>query len=241
MQKLQDQQLQQDTKDWENALKPLQSAFDSQLRGLLSGTETWAQAMKKIVGDLVIQFIEGAETMAVRWASIELAKTQATVAGVAARTTAEQAGSAAALGSQIATAVSAIAVDVGQIFANLAAWLTATFGPAGIPIALGLAAGAGALALSKMKSFEVGAWEIPSTSPAMLHAGEMVVPAGPAEAFRSAVAGGGGGNGGFSGVVNFNVSAMDAASIQKFFQQNGNQIARSLQSKSALMPSAGWA
>ncbi len=47
---------------WNSALGSIESAFNSQLRGLLAGTTTWSQAFKKILGDLIIKFIEMCET-----------------------------------------------------------------------------------------------------------------------------------------------------------------------------------
>ena len=75
-------------------------AFNSQLRGLLSGTENWRTAFKNILEDLLIKFIEWSETTVVHHVGAEAAKTAATTAGVAARTGAEQAGAAASLAAQ---------------------------------------------------------------------------------------------------------------------------------------------
>src|SRR5208282_505870 len=52
-------------KTWESELAPIQSAWDSQLKGLLAGTTTWSQAMKSIVGDLVIALIKKMEELIV--------------------------------------------------------------------------------------------------------------------------------------------------------------------------------
>ncbi|MGO9698126.1 MAG: hypothetical protein ACLPX7_02555 [Xanthobacteraceae bacterium] len=70
---LTDTQLKADVAQWQGLLTPLESAWNSQLRGLLAGTETWATAMKKIFGDLVIQVIEYFEKIAVEKAALGLA------------------------------------------------------------------------------------------------------------------------------------------------------------------------
>lgn len=71
--------------------------------------------------------------------------------------------------------------------------------PFNFPIAIG-AAGA---AFAAVMAFEQGAWKVPGTGMAMLHAGEAVMPAGPAEAWRS----GGGGGHTFHQTLNFNGNA----------------------------------
>ncbi len=236
-----DKMLEQDAKQWESMLKPIESAFNSQLRGLLAGTESFGQAFKKMLGDVVIHFIEMAEEMAVKWIAAEAAKTAATAAGVAARTAAESTGAAASLSTQFAAAMESIAIDLGKVFASLAAWLTANFGPAGVPMAVAATAGVGALAVAEMKKFDVGAWEIPGTMPGLLHPGEMVIPAAPAAQLRSALTGGGGAESAAGGgnTIHFNINAIDASSVQRFFQQNADRINRILQGNLNMNPSMG--
>jgi hypothetical protein len=67
---------------------------------------------------------------------------------------------------------------------------------------------------------------VPSTSLAMLHANEMVLPANISQGLQSMIAGGGGGTGTSGGGANimFNVSAIDSQSVAKFFQSNGNVL-----------------
>jgi hypothetical protein len=72
IQKFQDQALQQNVKDWQNALAPIQAAFDSQLKKILSGTETFGQAMKNIFADLVLNIISGLEKIALDKAALGL-------------------------------------------------------------------------------------------------------------------------------------------------------------------------
>ena len=70
-----------------------------------------------------------------------------------------------------------------------------------------------------------GGWMVPSTSLAMLHANEMVLPANISQGLQSMIANGGGSGGSAGGAnVMFNVSAMDGQSVAKFFQSNGNVL-----------------
>jgi hypothetical protein len=235
-QQILDQQLEHDTQEWHKALQPLESAFNSQLRGLLSGTETWGQAMKKIFGDVVIAGIEEVEKLVFTWIEGEAAKTTATITGNAVRAGADEAGTVASMGSKIAEATASIGIDVGEVFANLAAWLTSTLGPAGVPVALGLSAGVGAVALSQIKHLDVGGFVV-SPGLAMLHANETVVPAQVNTPYAGAGAGAGAGG---DTHVYFNVSAIDSNSVQKFFQQNGTRIAQVISAKQTTNPSLTW-
>ena len=177
-----------------SGIQTVTGAFNSQLRGLLAGTTSWATAMKNVTGDLFIKMIELGEEWAVKHAgaliadtvlqktqaasqvvaqaATEAAKTEATVAGAAARTTAEATGSAAGIGSQIANAVTSVAIDAGKVFAGVFGFLAPVMGPAASGPATASAAEAMAAGMAPLA---VGAWEIPSIMPALLHPGEMVM------------------------------------------------------------------
>ncbi len=53
------------TKAWQDGLTPIQSAWDSQLRGLLDRTTSWAQAEKNIMADLALETIKEFERLAI--------------------------------------------------------------------------------------------------------------------------------------------------------------------------------
>ena len=207
-QKIVDQQLENDTKAWENTLQPIESAFNSQLRSLLSGTETWAQAMKKIVGDLVITFIEGIEKIAVTWISEQLAM------------------AVGAPASLLANATRSIQANVGVVYAGEAANMALTLGPAAPAAAAGIASTVEATALG-LSALDVGG-NVQSSGLAIIHEGETVVPA----QVNTPYGGGGGAGGGLT--VNM---AGPFFGTQAFWQQNINQIARALTAHQAITPS----
>ncbi len=207
-QKVRDQALEADTKAWESALKPIQSAWDSQIKGLLAGTETFAQAMKNIFTDLSLTIIKKLEDVAVQ----KLASSLATAFGDPA--------------AMLAGATRSIMSDMGVMYAGEAAFFAPTLGPAAPAAAAGVVGAAQATALG-MAALDTGAWSIPHEGMAVLHPGETVLPAGAANTFRSMAEGGAPG-GGASVAPVFQIHAMDAASIQAFFQKNGQQIARVL-------------
>ena len=79
-------------------------------------------------------------------------------------------------------------------------------------------------AMGGIKGFAVGSWDVPSDMFTKIHKGEMIVPAQFADSIRDG--GGMGGKGG--GDVHLHVSAMDGASVQRVFMDNGHHIAQSL-------------
>ncbi len=207
---------QKDTQEWENALKPLESAFNSQLRGLLAGTETWGQAMKKIAGDLVIAFIEAMEKIALQWAATQLAMA---VGGPA---------------TMFASAAKAITTNVGVVYSGEAANLALTLGPAAPGVAAGIASTVQATALG-LSALDVGAYDIPSVMPALLHPGEMVLPQTFASGLRGALGGGGDDDGG-GGDMHFHFDG-PIIGTQAWINSMIPQLTRAMQSYQNLNPS----
>jgi hypothetical protein len=74
-QKIQEKERDENVKDWTTALTQIQSAWDSQLKGLLAGTTSWATAMKSIVADLVIDIIKDMEKIAIEKIALGLGGT----------------------------------------------------------------------------------------------------------------------------------------------------------------------
>lgn len=163
-------------KIWQGYLSSVQTAWDSELRGMLAGTTTFRQAMKNIFGNLAIQVIQEFEKIAVKWAAVELGKTTATVSGAAARASAEEAGQSVGLISMFANAVKAIMADSAKTFSGIFAFLSPELGPAAAgPAAVG--AGVVAGAVSMIPALAVGTPMVLADGLAMLHKGEAVVPA----------------------------------------------------------------
>src|SRR5579885_286443 len=204
---------------WNSYLSTVTSAFNSQLRGLLEGTTNWHAAMKKMLEDLTIKFIEAVEQMAVKWAAGELAKTAATTTGAAARAATEQGAASAGLLANAAAAVKAIMTDAAQTFAGVFAFLAPTMGPA----AAGPAAAAEA-SVSAAAIFDVGTDYVVRGGLALIHPGETIIPAAR-------------GSGPFTGAnispqvhapVSINISALDSQSVSRFFNDNSTHLLRAI-------------
>ena len=204
---------------WNGYLSNLTSAFNSQIRGLLEGTTSWQTAMKKVLEDLTIKFIEMVEQMVVKWTAAQIAQTTAATTGAAARAAAEQSASSAGILSMAANAVKAIMTDAAQTFAGVFAFLAPVMGPA----AAGPAATAEA-SVSAAAIFDVGTDYVVRGGLALIHPGETIIP--PAR-----------GSGPFSGAgmgaqvhapVSINVSALDSQSVARFFNDNSRHMLRAI-------------
>ncbi len=163
-------------------------AFNSQLHGLLSGTESWHNAFKAVLEDLLIKFIEWGEETVVRQIATEAAKTAATSAGVTARTGAEQAGAAASLAAQSATIVRSILSSAAEAFAGVFGFLAPIMGPFAAGPATAAQATVAGMA-GAVASADLGMWQVPQDMLTLIHHNELVMPAAEAGAFRQMLSG----------------------------------------------------
>jgi hypothetical protein len=198
-------------------------AFNSQLHGLLSGTESWRTAFKNVLEDLLIKFIEWGEATVVHQAATEAAKTAATTAGVTARTGAEQAGAAASLATQAATMVRSILSSAAEAFAGVFGFLAPIMGP----FAAGPATAAQATVASMagaVAAADIGMWRVPEDMLTLVHHNELVMPATEAGAFRgllsSEAPGGAQSAVHIHPTTNFHVSAVDSGSVAQWMKAN---------------------
>jgi hypothetical protein len=223
---LDQQAVNEEAQRWNSLFSTVEGAFNSQLRGLLAGTTNWATAFKNILADLVIKFIEMCEKMVFQWVAGEIAQTSATTAGAAARASATEAGAATGLIANFAAMVRSIAASAAETFAGIFGFLAPVMGPAAAgPAVAGQATVEAAASL--VPSFAIGAWSVPADTLAMVHAGETIIPAGPAAAFRNAMSGGGSGAGAAVTVnhaTHFNVQALDSADVKRWFKNNAKTI-----------------
>lgn len=248
---------------WSGMLREIDTAEDTFVESILSRRESLSQSLLAMASRLVESEIANDLRYFTNYAVLsalgvdtdqlsaqqgllahlvmETAKTAATTTGVAARTSAETAGASTSLVAQIASAVKSIAVDAGQTFAGIFAFLSPLMGPAAAgPAAAGEAAvyaAAGSIA-----AFDVGAWSIPQDMLGVLHAGEAVVPESFASGLRSAVGGAGDATAPSAASITFapQISALDGKSVVALFNNPAimRQFARNLGAYLATNPSA---
>jgi hypothetical protein len=207
-------------------------AFNSQLSGLITGTESWRDAFRKTLAQLLIEFIEHSESMVVRWIAGEAAKTAATASGSTARAAYEQAGAAASLASQGAAMIRSILGSAAEAFAGVFGFLAPVLGP----LAAGPAAAAQATVASAagaVASADIGMWSVPADMLTLIHHNELIMPAAEAGAFRDLLSGasqGGqaGANVSITPTTHFHVNAIDSGSVSQWMRSNSKQMMRAV-------------
>ena len=209
------------------------SAFNSQLRGLLSGTESWRDAFKSVLSQLVIDFISSVDSMVVQWAVGEAAKTMATATGTASRSSLQQAGAAASLASQGATIIRSILGSAAEAFAGVFGFLAPVMGP----FAAGPAAAAQATVASAagaVASADIGMWSVPADMLTLVHHNELIMPASEAGAFRGLLSASSSGtdrdrgNVSITPTTHFHVSAIDGGSVSQWMRSNSTEMLRTI-------------
>lgn len=220
--------------EWQSAFTTINGAFDSQVGGLLRGTETWHAAVKNVVTSLTEDVIKYFLNWGLRSAeayALDLARNAglvgAHVAGSAAIASADQAGAAASSLSWLGSALKSIAASAAETFAGVTGFMAPIIGPAAP--AAGAAAMGTVLAVEGML-YDSGAWSVPQDMIAGIHQGEMIIPqrGGIADEFRSFMSGGGFDGSGASArqsvsihpTTNFHVSAVDSGSVASWMKSN---------------------
>ncbi len=225
--------LQEQERDYQSFANSVEQAFNSQLRGLLSGTENWHAAFKSVLESLLVKFVEFTETTVAHYLIGEAMKTAATTTGVAARTGAEEVGAAASIGVQEAAMVRSILSSAAEAFAGVFGFLAPVMGPfAAGPAAAAQATVAGVA--GSVASADIGMWQVPADMLTLVHHSELIMPAAEASAFRSMLGGDSGTGGATSGAVhihpttNLHVSALDGASVSQWMRSNSGTMLKAI-------------
>jgi len=218
--KLTQAQVKDDMKVWTEIFNTIEKNFDSMIKGLMQGTQTFQQAFRNMAQNLVISFVEAVAKMGMEWIKKELMQTAATIAGNAARTASDTAATGAQKASSDAASSSQIMKDAKEAAANVYASVSS------IPyvgwILAPPAAAAAFAAVAAFDSFDTGTDYVPHDQLANIHQGEIIVPRAQSDAIRAGDAtlgSGGGGN------VHFHINAMDSDGVKKSLMRNHAAIA----------------
>lgn len=198
---------------FQTGLNVIMGAWNGQLRGLIQGTTSFADAIKNIWLDILVGFIQLVEQMGVKWLAGQLAQVAATTTAEQGKVAAQAAGEAESLGIKVPAFLSDITARAAQTFAGVFANLSPALGPG----AAGPAAAAQATVMAEsaaVPKFASGAWEVPGDMLAGIHKGEMIIPSGPAQAIRE-----GAGLGGSQ--VNIAITTMDSRSMDHWLRGGG--------------------
>lgn len=175
--------------EWKRALQPITQAFENALQGMISGTESFAQAMRSLGNSLANDFIRNILHMTEKWIIGELTKTAATDAGNAARLASDEAAQVAGSSAHAAMSLKQIINDAAKAAAGAYSAVVEIpiIGPILAPPAAAVAFAAVSAFEGLVGSFEIGAWNVPYAMPAIVHQGETILPKPFAEDFRAAV------------------------------------------------------
>jgi hypothetical protein len=224
MQKLNDQAARENQQMWQRRLRPISQAFATSINGMIQGTQTFRKTLASIGDSILAKFVEMGINMVVHWAANEAAKTTATAAGTASRTTIEATAATATKAADAATGRSQItsAAATGAAKAYQAIVGIPYVGPVLAPIAAGVAF-AGIEAFAGQLASARGGWDRVPFDGAMteLHKDEMVLPADIANPMRRMAQQGGGTGGGGSTVI----KAFDARSFKEYLRRNPGELA----------------
>lgn len=237
--------LAEEQQTWTKISQTISQSFDTMLKGVLQGTQTWQQAFEKMASDMVMTMIEGYAKIlvndALMWAKKVATATSSDAVIVAsdtaknAATTASDDAAAFPAGLSLkhaASAAQAVFDNVAQI--PYVGWILAP-----------PAAAAAFAAVMAFGSFADGAYNVPSDMVAQIHAGEMIVPASISSQIRagansgippfmSSISGSGGqgtsgGQGGSNPIsITFQVQAIDSQGIANFFKSNAASLSTTI-------------
>jgi hypothetical protein len=222
--KLDAQAVQDSQKQWQSLLQPIQRALDTSITGIILGTTTLQKALSNLAQSIIAEFVNSAVgsifTSLGKFLGASLAGGGGTGSG-----NHDFSGGITGAGEELVG---------GGLSEGL-------FGSGGLSGALGLGSllGSGGIfgglfkGIGSLFSFEhggivpsaQGGWMVPSTSLAMLHTNEMVLPADISQGLQGMIAGGGSAP---SVNATFAVSAMDSQSVATFFKNNGATLVAAL-------------
>lgn len=230
--------------DYQSVFNTLTSTMSSSIMGMIQGTSKFKDMLRALTLDVIKMFVDAGLKMVANWAASMAQKivlsvtgeaeiTAANAAGLAARTAANATAAASDLAMKVASVVKSIMSSAAETFAGIFGFMSPLMGPAAAgPAAAGMATVAG---MASVASFDVGAWNIPQDQLAMVHQGELIMTASQGNAFRTALNGmsgsnGGGGDGDVHHHYHFapNVSTVDGASVSSWFRNNERHIMRAM-------------
>lgn len=221
---------------WDAAFSPMTSAFSTAINGIIQGTNTLQNAVKKAAQSMVLSYADAGVKMLADQAKTSAMRMIGLTSDATKETALEQ-GLAAlkkALGMETAaTEVSTAKVAAAGVIPAEAATAAgaAASSVAGIPIVgPGLAAAAYAETMNMVMgglgvaSSAGGDWNVGSDRLNFVHKNETILPAHIAQPMREAFSGGAG----IGGDTHLHVHAVDAPSVERLFRDNGHLLAREM-------------
>lgn len=228
MQKLDTDLVREQRKPWADFFKSLESGYESVFRNLLNGSRSFGQSMRGLFATTAQGIVGELAKIGAHWVVTQLAMTHASIAGNTARSAADETAAVKSKAITNKTALSGIQADAAKAMSGAYQAIVGIpyVGPILAPIAAGVA-GAAVFGFEALVGSAAGGYDIPyGVNPlTQLHEKEMVLPAKHADVIRD-LADNGAGQG--SPDVHLHVHAIDAASVKRLFERNGEHLAKTM-------------
>jgi hypothetical protein len=211
------------------------SSFANGIKGMIEGTSTMKQAFASLVDGMLSQFLSNIAKMVSQWIAGEIMKLAATTASEEAQVAVKGAAAIEKEAIDKTTASSSILMDAKNAAAG--AYNAIVGIPYVGPVLAPIAAATAFAAVAAFGSFDVGTPSVPNDMVANVHQGEIIVPRTFSDSIRSGdmTLGGPGGNTGGSSqsaAVTVNITAVDAQSVHRLFQNNGAALVSAIAAQS---------
>ena len=227
---------------WDQMTSSMSGSMSSTVMGLITHTEKFSAAERKMATDIVGSFIKMGTDMVASFAMAVLKNVATHALGETTMTAATDAGVAARVGAQAAGMTSGMALQAAAILKNILAYAAeagagaaAEVAPLSGPAAVGIGASvmAGVAGFRSIVGFDVGAYDIPHDQLAMVHKNELIMTASQGEAFRNVLSNASGENRGSAPPVSVSapltINALDSRSVSRVLNSNNRALMKSVE------------
>jgi hypothetical protein len=218
---------QQSQAPWLQLTGSMRSSYEDAFAGMISGANTLQKGLGKAWQATLGAFSQFIAKKIGMWVMGESTQTAATVAGNTARVTSDWWAATQSVMANAWSAIKNIAIKAWEAAASVYAAIAGIpyVGPFLAPV-MAVAATGAVIGFAGHIASARGGYDIPAGVNPMtqLHEREMVLPAAQADAVRNMAEGGGGGG----GDVHLHVHAVDAQSVKRLFESNGNALVAAL-------------
>lgn len=179
-------------KAWESIFKPVQTAMDQMIVGVLRGTQTIQQVFQKMGQDIVLSLVKNLANMALKWAEHFLIVNVLEKSSWATRIVETLTGSAAKRAAESTANVASVVSSAGAAgAAGFASVMEALPFPVNVGVAPGVMAESIAAVMSNVgMASAAGGMEVPHDMIAQVHKNEMVLPANISGGLRNLISAG---------------------------------------------------
>lgn len=230
--KLTQQETKEESKSWTDAINTIDKSFDTMLSGVLQGTQTIGQAFKNMAANMVISFAEAIAKMLIKYAAFQAATALGATQTASAIGGSEGGSGSGIMGQLVTEMLSLVGITTTQAAVTTANTAALAANTAALTASSSASGGGGLGSIfgslfdaAKVPALDNGAVSV-SEGLHYLHNDEMVVPKPFADGIRNGDISGFGSGGG--GDTHLHVHALDAKSVQHFFNKNGGAVAKAM-------------